>query len=155
MKTKFILITSILAFILSSCKEKKVGELKNRISELESLNSKLTDSITRLNYEKIQFPQIIPISDKPILKVGKKETVKFIFHYQEELFEYDVYTTDSIGSPDELIYENLKNNEFEYEFTPTKTGEEIVELIAVFNIKNELFDEEIHIPIISGFATTE
>ena len=90
-----------------------------------------------------------------ILKVGNKEKVKFIFHYPEELISYDIYTTDSVGSPDKLIIADLNKNEFEYEFIPTKSGSEMVELVAVFNIKNQLYNEVIEIPIITEFATTE
>lgn len=155
MKTNFKSIISILIFSIASCGNGEITELKNRISKLESSNSKLADSITKLNYNKIINPDVISLTDKPILKVGKKEKIKFIFHYQEELFEYNVYTTDSTGSPDKLILENLTDNEFEFEFTPTKKGEEIIELIAVFKINNKLFDEKINVPIISGFTTAE
>ena len=155
MKTNFKLIISILIFTITSCGNGEIAELKNRISKLESTNSKLADSITKLNYNKIINLDVISLTDKPILKVGKKEKVKFIFHYQENLFKYDVYTTDSAGSPDKLIYENLTDNEFEYEFIPTEKGKEIVELIAVFKIKNKLFDEKINVPIMGGFTTAE
>ena len=151
---KYLHIILILV-LLVACNTKINDGLKSKISELEKLNSELKDSITTLNYKKISNSITMGIRYDSILKVGKKEKVKFIFHYPEELISYDIYTTDSIGSPDKLIIADLKKNEFEYEFIPTKNGSEMVELVAVFNIKNQLYDEVIEVPIIAGFATTE
>ena len=151
---KHLHIILILVLIVA-CNTKKNDGLKNKISELEKQNAELKDSITTLNYKKISNSITIGIRDDSILKVGRREKIKFIFHYPEKLFSYNVYTTDSIGSPDKLIKENLTKNEFEYEFIPTKTGQETVELIAVFNIKNQLYDEIIEVPIIAGVTTTE
>ena len=151
---KYLQIILILVLMVA-CNTKKNDGLKSKISELEKLNSELKDSITTLNYKKITNSITMGIRYDSILKVGKKEKVKFIFHYPEELISYDIYTTDSVGSPDKLIIADLNKNEFEYEFIPTKSGSEMVELVAVFNIKNQLYNEVIEIPIITEFATTE
>jgi len=151
---KYLHIVLILVLLVACSTEKNDG-LKRKISELEKLNSELKDSITTLNYKKISNSITLGIRYDSILEVGKKEKVKFIFHYPEELFSYDIYTTDSVGSPDKLIIADLKKNEFEYEFIPTKNGSEMVELVAVFNIKNQLYNEVIEVPIIAGFSTTE
>lgn len=147
----------LICFLIMSCNHGNDNDnkLKDKIAKLEKLNSKLRDSIITINYKKISNSITFGISKDSILKVGKMEKVKFIFHYPEKMIHYDVYTADSTGSPDKLIMENLTDNEFEYEFTPTKSGQELVELIAVFNIKNEFDDEVIEVPIIAGFATNE
>lgn len=139
---------------MTSCNQKEVTNLKKRVAELETLNSNLTDSMASLNYKKITNSNIIGLSSKPILKVGEKEKVKFIFNYPDKLLEYDVYTSDPNGDPDKLILENLTDNEFEYEFTPTKSGEEIIKLIAVFKIDNAS-NEEIYVPTNTGFKITD
>jgi hypothetical protein len=152
-KTKILLIL-LISLLLFSCNDKEIAELNNRVSELETLNLKLTDSIANVNYKKVTTSEIIGVSSKPTLTVGKKEKVKFIFNYPDELLRYDVYTSTPDGEPDKLILENLKANEFEYEFTPTKLGEERIELIAVFKINNAE-NEKIYVPINTGFKTSE
>ena len=155
MKIHLNKILILIFLLISSCNGKKVNELNNKIEKLKKLNTILNDSIITMNYRKISNSITMGIRFDSILKVGKKEKVKFIFHYPEELISYDIYTTDSVGSPDKLIIADLNKNEFEYEFIPTKSGSEMVELVAVFNIKNQLYNEVIEIPIITEFATTE
>ncbi|WP_157804985.1 hypothetical protein [Confluentibacter lentus] len=142
--TNLGLILILLTFFVS-CNEKKISELNNRISELETQNKKLNDSISKSEYYKVLSSNIIGLTAKPEFTINEKSEVKFLFNYPENLLPYNVYTTTSDGKPDKLIYENLTNNEFMYNFVPEKVGEHNIKLIAVFKMNNKE-NEEIHVP---------
>ena len=143
-KTNFGLILILLTFFFS-CNEKKISELNNRITELETQNKKLTDSISKSDYYKVLSSNIVGLTAKPEFIVNEKSDVKFLFNYPEKLLTYNVYTTTSDGKPDKLIYENLTDNEFMYSFIPEKAGEHNIKLVAVFKMNNKE-NEEIHVP---------
>ena len=143
-KTNFGLILLLLTFFVS-CNEKKISELNNRITDLETQNKKLTDSISKADYYKVLGSNIIGLTAKPEFNVNEESEVKFLFNYPEKLLTYSVYTTTNDGKPDELIYDNLTDNEFKYNFVPKKAGEHNIKLVAVFKINNKE-NEEIHVP---------
>ncbi|WP_339918463.1 hypothetical protein [Yeosuana marina] len=143
-KTNLGLILILLTFFIS-CNEKKISELNNRISELETQNKKLADSISKSDYYKVLGSNIIGLTSKPQFTVNEKSEVKFLFNYPEKLLTYNVYTTTSDGKPDKLIYENLTDNEFMYNFVPKKVGEHNIKLVAVFKMNNKE-NEEIQVP---------
>ncbi len=142
-------IYSILIFIFLvsfvSCNDKKITELNERISELEIRNKKLTDSITKSEYNKTKNSSIIGLTSKPTFRDGEKSQAKFIFNYPEKIMTYDVYTSTDEGKPDKLIFNNLTDNHFEYNSIPRKIGEEQIELITVFKM-NDSVNTEYHIP---------
>ena len=143
-KTHFGIIL-ILVISIVSCNEKKITELNNRISELEIQNKKLTDSISKMDFEKVLNSNIIGFTAVSEPRVNEECEVKFIFNYSEKLPTYNVYSTTENGEPDELIYSNLNDNEFKHKFIPKKTGEYNIKLVAVFKLNNAE-NEEIHIP---------
>ena len=143
-KTHFgIILILVISFV--SCNEKKITELNNRISELEILNKKLTDSISKTDFEKVLNSNIIGFTAVSEPRVNEECEVKFIFNYSEKLPEYNVYSTTENGEPDELIYSNLNDNEFKHKFIPKKAGKHNIKLVAVFKLNNAE-NEEIHIP---------
>ncbi len=144
---KNIILVLILIFLICfvSCNEYKISELNNQISKLEIQNKKLTDSISKSLYYKVLGSNIIGLTAKSEFTINEKSEVKFLFNYPEKLLTYNVYTTSIDGKPDELIYKNLTDNEFIYNFVPNKVGEHDIKLVAVFKMNNKE-NEEIHVP---------
>ena len=145
MKKTYILLILILLISFISCDDKKTEILTEKISHLEIQNQKLKDSITKFEYDKVENSRILGLTFKPTFQVGENSQVNFIFSYPEKIMTYDVYTSTDDGEPDELIFKNLTNNQFDYDFVPTKIGEEQIELIAVFKM-NDSLNTEFHIP---------
>ena len=145
MKKKHFGILLILMISFVSCNEKKITELNERISLLETQNKKLTDSITKSEYHKVENSSIIGMTSKPSFHLGEKSQVRFVFTYPEKIMSYNVYTSTVEGEIDELIFKNLTDNHFEYDFIPNEIGEEQIQLITVFKM-NDSVNTEYHIP---------
>lgn len=139
-KNKLEFIFLILISFLS-CNEKKIARLNEQILELEVQNQKLVDSIKKSQYYKIENADIIGLTFEPSFRIGEESRVRFIFNYPEKIFPYDVYTTAADGRPDQLVFSNLTENHFDYDFIPDKAGEHQIELVTVFKMKDSVTTE--------------
>ncbi len=113
--------------------------------ELENLNKKLIDSITKSDFEKVLNSNINGFTAVTEPRVNEECELKFIFNYPEKLPTYNVFSTTENGQIDKLIFSNLKDNEFKYKFVPKKAGEHKIKLVAVFKLNNAE-NEEIQVP---------
>jgi len=129
MKKLFLILITI---SLISCGESKINELNKKVTELENANAQLRDSILELRIKKVLKSSTFALTTKPYYEVGDTVKVNLKFSYPEKIWPYNVYTVDENWNLDELLFENLSDNEFNYEFIAEKSGERKIELMAVF-----------------------
>ncbi|PWI31414.1 hypothetical protein DI383_01735 [Flavobacteriaceae bacterium LYZ1037] len=121
---------------MTSCKNKKIEELNNRISELETINLKLRDSINQSIYMRIISSELIGIPNKNNLIPNKPNKFTFIFPSIQKFPEYSVYRLTKNGDEEirELLYENHKESKFEFNFIPKDDKDNSFELLTEFDL---------------------
>lgn len=130
-------IALLLILILTiSCENKKVQELKNRISELEKLNIKLSDSLKKSTYNRLINSRLWGISEKNELVVNESNKFKFVFSSIQKLPKYDIYAITKKGGKKSrtLIHQNYTKSEFEYNFIPENEKDNSFEVQAMFSL---------------------
>lgn len=135
------IITILFSFILIiSCKDNRVEKLNNRIYQLEVLNKKLSDSLSRNTYKRIINSTLWGISEKKDLSVNEPNKFKFVFSSLQELPEYNIYAiTKKEGKKSRaLIYESYTKSQFEYDFTPKNKKDNSFEIEALFDLDSIL-----------------
>jgi hypothetical protein len=147
MRNISILLT-ILSLLFISCNN-KVAE---RITELESLNEKLLDSIKELNITKLTSSSTYGLFDKS--RYIKNDTARMWFYFHEDKFmpKYNVYEKIGKWKKGKLIYENMNKSMFEYKVLVESEKEKRIELIAEFKFKN---GTSVEIPIDVGINVKE
>jgi hypothetical protein len=131
------IITILFAFILiTSCKDNRVEKLNNRISELEILNKKLLDSLSRNTHSRLLNSVLWGIPEKKDLSANKPNNFKFIFSSLQKLPAYNVYAITKKGDKKSsvLIYENHIESQFEYNFIPKNEKDNSFEIKTLFNL---------------------
>ena len=128
---------------LISCKEynnSQESSLLKKISELESVNKKLNDSLTKMEETFLLSQVVLGFPDDIVMKYGEKTNIQFIFYsYDRTLPKYDVYKVE--GDKEIKVLSGDKTR-FNYEFTPKKIGMEELNL----KIKMTFNEREIIIP---------
>ncbi|WP_299002511.1 hypothetical protein [uncultured Tenacibaculum sp.] len=130
-RTIIILFTLIL---LTSCQNKEIKKLNDKIFELEKLNKKLSDSLKNRTYKKLINSNLWGISENNNLMINKPNKFKFVFSSIQKLPEYNIYAvTNKKGKKTRtLIYENYTDAEFEYNFIPENDKDSSFEIEALF-----------------------
>ena len=131
---KLIIFTVILMTI--SCKNKEVSDLKNRISELEKVNKKLEDSLSKKIYQDVTSLGLWAIPEKNKLIPNKENEFKFLFHSIKDIPNYNVYRIIENGNEEtkELLYQNNNSSSFKFNFIPENNKDESFKILAVFDL---------------------
>ena len=133
---KNLILVVIILILTTSCENKEVAELNSRLSKLEIQNAKLTDSLNRIEYEKIMASALYGIPDNIKMVPNQANRFNFLFHSTENIHPYNVYRITKNGNEEvrELIYENHKKSIFEFDFVPETDKDKSFELLAVFDL---------------------
>lgn len=133
-KTYPILFLIIMFFTLYSCTN---NDLEKRISELESINKKLSDSIKDYKYKDVLSYQLLLSAEKDSFKVGEKTKIKGSFVKYDYIHNFNVY---SGLSKDSLILKDQKLSNFEFDYVPKTNTDTIIHVTAsfIFDDKNEV-----------------
>ncbi len=133
---KKIVVLLITFICVTSCSQKKLKELNNRISELEVLNKKLSDSLKHQLKEKILHLTPIGFSETYESKLNEPCQINYAFCFGIDMDfpEYNVYRiTNGKEEEKELILSKQNKSGFTYEFTPKTVKDDTVELLLEFN----------------------
>lgn len=138
-KSIIIFLTLILT---ASCESGRIEKLNNRISELEGLNKKLSDSLNRVTYERLINSTLWGIPENKELKINEPNKFKFIFSSIQELPNYKVFAiTGKEGNKSKtLIYNDYTKSEFEYNFIPKNEKDNSFEVKAFFPLDSILVE---------------
>ena len=131
------IITFLFSFILiTSCRDNRIEKLNNRIYELEVLNKRLLDSLSKNTYKRIINSTLWGISEKKNLSVNEPNKFKFVFSSLQELPEHNIYAITKKGGKKSrtLIYESYTKSQFEYDFIPKNKKDNSFEIEALFNL---------------------
>ncbi|WP_139856521.1 hypothetical protein [Aequorivita sinensis] len=134
---KKILLLTIIVFsiIISSCENGRITDLENSVSELTELNSKLTDSIQKLQEKNISSFYLIENLDKSNFKVNETSFIHFDFGYKNYVSNYNVYRLYGKNYEErKLILKNQRLSEFDFEFKPENIDDDRIKLEVVMNI---------------------
>jgi len=148
MKKNTLLLLSVLSLL--SCRNSKESskEIENaliRITNLEEQNRKLTDSLNKYREIDLNSQSILGFPQECILKVGKKNKIKFvIFKNEFEFPKYDIY---KIENDNEIKIGENNNFNFDYEFTPKSIKDNRLNLKIKMPYKGEI----IELPILMNF----
>ncbi len=112
--------------------------LQNRISELETQNQVLLDSLEKLAVSQVYSSEIIILPENSDLKLNEKNRfVGYIVEHQKFL-KYNLYSVDTTyylaGAKKELIESGLTDFKFDFEFIPEKQRENWVHIMAEFDL---------------------
>ena len=133
---KNITLIATILILGTSCENQKITELNNRVSELENLNTKLIDSLNRIEYLKVISSELIGIPDKNNLIPNQPNKFIFLLPTAQKFPEYNVYRITKNGNEEvrELLYENYKDSRFEFNFIPKNKDDQSFELLAEFDL---------------------
>ena len=123
-----ILITSL----LFSCNNPKLEE---EIKQLKAENKTLKDSLKKTEYNKLESSQLILTPHTLAFKKNKKNTISGVFSEIQNYPEYELYMTDEnykYSESNKINFHTVKDNKFEFEFTPKTEKDETVCIAAVF-----------------------
>ena len=120
--------------IFSSCQNKNIDILNSKISELENRNKELEDSLNRYEYEKIISHELIGVPSKDRFSINEPNSFTFVFPNRQKFHKYDVYEIDSNNESRKLLYKNLTDSRFNYDFTPKHKNDKSFELEAIFDL---------------------
>ncbi len=133
MKQIFLLIFLTL---IVSCERNRTNELINQIEELESLNTKLMDSINTLVVDDLTFHQLLLFQESD--NNENKKHIKGVFFEHKELFNYDIYRIikdyETNEAKKELLLKNHNRSEFSIPITLESKDDTIIDLMAIFDI---------------------
>lgn len=135
MKNCFLCLL-VLVFVFS-CDDSKIKNLNNRISYLEAVNEKLRDSLNNVTYMRILSSELIGIPEKNVLIPNEENKFTFMLtDLHQDLPEYSVYliTKDGKKEEKELLYKDIKESKFEYNFIPKDDNEKSFKLSAEFDL---------------------
>ena len=133
---KHLTLILISLVFLTSCGNKKVEELNKRISELENQNTKLINSLNNSKYLRVLSSDLIGIPHKNNLTTNQANKFTFLFSSIQKLPKYNVYQITKNGNEElrELLFENLTDSRFEYNFIPKSNKDKSFELLAEFDL---------------------
>ncbi|SHJ26768.1 hypothetical protein SAMN04488096_1277 [Mesonia phycicola] len=121
----------IVIILLISCKNPKNKELETKIIRLKELNTKLADSINRMQYKKLTSLLLVGIPKNKELIPGKPNELNFIFHSIEDLPSFNVNILND-EKENKTLYKNHKESNFTYKFIPENKTDKSFRLEAVF-----------------------
>ncbi|SFN37601.1 hypothetical protein SAMN04487989_10115 [Bizionia echini] len=150
---KNITLIVIILILGTSCQNQKIAELNNQITELEDLNTELTDSLNRYDYLKVISSELIGIPDNTNLVPNQPNKFIFLLPTIQKFPEYNVYRITKNGNEEvrELLYENYKESRFEFNFIPKNENDKSFELLAEFDLDSI----KVQIPGIIDMTLTE
>lgn len=139
---KNIIPLLFILILITSCENKKIEELNNKISKLEKLNKKLSDSLSKKTYNRLINSNLWGISEKNDLIINKPNKFKFVFSSIQKLPEYNIYAVTKKGNKKSstLIYEKYTASEFEYDFIPENKKDNSFEIQALFSLDSILIE---------------
>ncbi len=129
---KKITIVFLILVSIISCENGKIEKLNNRISELEKLNKKLSDSLNKVTHNRLINSNLWGIPEHKDLKINKPNKFKFVFSSIQELPKYKVYAITGKERLKTLIYDDYTKSEFEYDFIPKNEKDNSFEVKAFF-----------------------
>ncbi|MGQ2983557.1 hypothetical protein [Flavobacterium sp.] len=141
------LFAGIIVFLIFSCNSSdnqsiEYQELLNQNAELRKKNIFLTDSLESYREDLIRSYILIGIPNDPLIRVGKKNNIKLLFHpFSVALPKYDIYEVN--GSKEIKIGSNNKT-EFDYAFVPKSTTDNQVYLKVKIPNKNDTIEIPAH-----------
>ena len=147
MKKTTIALLIFVSILNYSCKNSEVEELKIQISDLELKIRILQDSLDKYDEYSIINSQLIGIPELRDYKVNETGIINFGFLKYGEIRKYNVYQKIKETEEKKLLYSNLIDSRFKFEFTPESIDDNEVELITEF----ESLDGE---SLIHVFTTT-
>lgn len=118
MKKSLITLTIILTLSCNKQKEDstKFQDLHTKIMKLEEENKNLKDSLSRTDEEFLYSQILLGISDRQILKVGKKNNIVMLLQtYNRKLPKFEIYR---IEAGKEIKVGENDGTRFDYEFIP-------------------------------------
>jgi len=132
MKNKSLSLLIVVILLFYSCENKEVSNLKKQISELESKNEILRDSLDNFEENSIIGSMLVGIPelrDYPVNKTGK---ITFGFVKYDQIRKYNVYEKLRGTEEKKLLFNDLTHSIFKYEFTPKSLDDNIIEIITEF-----------------------
>lgn len=136
---KKIFLTFGVSLLFFTCQTNKVTTLKNKISKLEKLNKKLTDSLNKITINKLSSSLLVGIPDKKHLEVGKTNYIRFYIPSYQKLPKYNIYqiiNDSNTIKKRKLIFENHTDSHFIFKFTPKDSLDKSIEILAEFYFNN-------------------
>ncbi len=134
MKTIKKVAVLLVLLLLYNCNNSEVEKLELRLSKLEKENSKLIDSLAKLEYSKI-------ISSEMILIPNNKSKGKSVFGMVINRLKgkkVNLYQTDTLhfieGVKKKLIYSNYSSSQFEIEIDPDYIKNNVLYLVGEYDI---------------------
>lgn len=113
---------------------KEYQDLLSQNVRLQQQTKILSDSLSRYQEHFIQSQILIGIPDERVIKVGKKNNIKVIFHtYSQELPQYEIYKVDGLK---EVRIGSSNKTSFDYEFIPKSLEDNKVNLKVEIPFKN-------------------
>ncbi|AUC84829.1 hypothetical protein CW731_05765 [Polaribacter sp. ALD11] len=139
---KNIITLLFMLVLITSCGNKKIEKLNNKISELEKLNKILLDSLSNKTYNRLINSNLWGISEKNDLIINKPNKFKFVFSSIQKLPKYNIYAVTKKGGKKSstLIYENYTESEFEYDFIPENKKDNSFQIQALFALDSILIE---------------
>ena len=130
-----LLLTIIITVI--SCNGKN-EMFDRRISELETLNKKMQDSLKRYREDELTSKVLIGITEDCVLKANQKNRITFVFYkWSEETAKYKVYREEN-GKEMELKFPNATESGFKYDFIPKSKNDNVLKLRAEYFINDKI-----------------
>ena len=128
----------VLAISIVSCTNDQSDEYQDILArniQLEKENKILKDSLSDYQEDFIRSGTLVGIPDAYILKVGKKNKIKVLFHtFSRELPEYAIYKVED--SKEIKIGSNNKTH-FDYEFVPKSIDDNELQLRVKIPVNND------------------
>jgi hypothetical protein len=132
MRKTTIALLILVSLLNYSCKNTEVEELKKQISDLELKNKILQDSLNKYDEYSIINSLLIGIPELRDYKVNETGIINFGFLKYGEIRKYNVYQKIKGTEDKKLLYSNLTEPKFKFEFTPKSIDDNEVELITEF-----------------------
>jgi len=132
---KRIILLNLILLCLSCGNDETI---KNRITELETQNQVLLDSLEKLAVLQVYSSEIIILPENSDLKQNEKNRfVGYIVEHQKYL-KYNLYKVDTThytaGAKKELIGSGLTDYKFDFEYIPEKQKENWIHILAEFDL---------------------
>ena len=150
---KVTFLTFLVLILTCSCNNIENEELNSRITELENLNKTLTDSLNKIEFDRIINSQLIALPYEKNIIPNKPNKLNYWFHSNIDFPKYNVYRITKNGNEDvkEMIYENYNKSSFDFEFIPKTNKESRIELLIEFNLNGK----KVKIPSVTYIESVE
>jgi len=126
----------LISFVCASCQNEKISELNKQVSELRNLNTKLKDSLAKIDYQKVISTDLVGIPHEKKMMPGTSNKFSFFLRTQQKFPNYNVYRITKEGSDEkrELLIKDHDQSKFQFDFIPKSNEDLSFELLAEFDL---------------------